>query len=135
LLDGFRRPRLSRPTLGFLLLAVVCAPFLSDFLLTDDHALAGVSSSVPPPMSGPFRIIRPADGAIISNGNLFLIEGVIETPTALVDVAFDAEDRRESAAFDARNPSHWTYLWNDPSPGFQRIRARATTNEGAPSRA
>jgi hypothetical protein len=101
-------------------------PFLAEAGPLGDRALA---SQVPPSQISQIRIDSPRNGAVIGDGNLVLIEAkAVDSPGTrldVVEVAIGSGDEWVAAERGADDPTLWRFLWQDPAPGSQRVRARA----------
>jgi len=121
-----RRPWLGRQTLGLFLIAAVGFPFLGD--LVGERALAEL---IPAPQPTGFRIVNPADAAVLGDGNLVLIEGTtLGGGAERVEVALGNDDHWAAADITADDAGRWRFLWSDPALGFHRVRARALGPNG-----
>ena len=102
------------------IIVALALAILGDPLGVPIRALAAPQSGV--------RILSPAEGSVVGDGNLFLIDVVALGQTGgaadRVEVAFDAEERWAPAQRDADDPSRWRYVWEGP-PGSHVVRVRA----------
>jgi hypothetical protein len=76
------------------------------------------------------HIVTPLDGSILTDGNLFEIQGLAVDASggtaARVEIGFDFDDTwHATSPGPAAEPSSWSYVWEDPTPGAHLIRARA----------
>ncbi len=122
---------MGRPTLGLILIGLIGLPFFADGGFLGDRALA---SQAPSAQTTPLRITSPTDGSVLGDGNLVLIEATAVDRAGgrmdRVEVAIDGRQEWRPAEPAADDPTRWRFLWQDPAPGFHRVRARAFGLEG-----
>jgi hypothetical protein len=104
-------------------------------LLIDLFGVRGraVASLVMQPTDS-FRIVSPSEAAVVGDGNLVLIQGLaddrLDGVVDRIEIAIDDSDTWTPVQTSVEDPSQWSYLWADPTPGTHRIRARAHGFEG-----
>lgn len=105
------------------MIAALALAILGDAMGVPSRALAAL-----PTQSG-VRILSPAEGSVVGDGNLFLVDVVAVAQGGgaadRVEVAFDAEERWAPAQRDADDPTRWRHIWADGAPGPHLIRVRA----------
>jgi len=112
----------SRPHPALAAAALLLVTISSNLLLFRGQALATS-----------FLIESPADGAVLGDGNLVLVDVVAREsqPGAVnrVEIAVD-DGLWEAATHSTADPTRWRYFWSDPSPGRHQIQARALGADG-----
>ncbi len=108
----------------------VAIAFGISLLLLDDPDLLRVPVLAATPSDvSVFRIVSPAEGEGIGEGNLVVVEAEAVDPTdGVVDrvqFSFDASGAWVPGERDPEDSTHWRYLWDGGEPGLHEIQARA----------
>jgi hypothetical protein len=126
----------SWPSLGPVIGAAVVILLIANVLAVGNPALADLLIATPAPAMSEFRVLSPAEGATVGDGDLVMVEGIaVDRSDGAVDrveVAVDDETSWQPAQFDASDRTRWSFLWQGAQAGGHQVHARVFGLETRP---